>query len=295
MRYVPTQGTPLPFGFIDTLYYRTSPQAVSLRYTVELRRQVDGGPLVGIAIRDLQEGSETVLPVESLETHTLGHGLVAIENLLDRHSSFNLLEDLFITRDLDAVVEDGGRYFRLRKLMNERTPLPPTLAIPEDFDRFAEFADQEPDGTGRASFQYLLDRLGLGIEVVSSRHTRSGFAGTEVYDLVLELAGRRERTTGGLTGHYSTNGFSLPALDFDELGRASFAPLEQTAAAPVMRALLDLGTRVLDRHNLTSTATEEELRRFAAAVLTLWNSTARPALNEALGRPRDCNEPFPNF
>ena len=215
MRYLPTQGTPLPYGFLLHLYYRTTPRQISLRYAVELRRGGDGGRLEAIVVRDLEERSETVLPVEQLETHSLGEGRFAVENLPEFHQSFTVLEDLFITRDLDLVVSEGGRYFRVRRLMNEVTPLPPTIELAADFDPFEEFAGQEPDGTGRRAFQHLIDRLGLGIEVVSSRHKHSGFAGTEVYDLVLELAGRRVHTTGALTGHYGTNGFSLPGLDFD--------------------------------------------------------------------------------
>lgn len=122
MRYLPTQGTPLPYGLILALYYRTSPEEVSLRYAVEWQRRPGDEALTGIVIRDLEEGSETLLPVESLESEALGPGLIAFENLSGRHTFFNILEDLFITRGIRKTVEEGGRYFSVFALMNESTP-----------------------------------------------------------------------------------------------------------------------------------------------------------------------------
>lgn len=295
MRNVPTQGVPLPYGLILMRYYRTSPEQVSLRYAVSILRDSEGRAVEAILIRDLEAGTDTRLPVEVLESHRIGEGRIAIENRSDFHESFTVLEDLFVTRDMDLVLEEGGRYFRIRTLVNEETPLPPVIDLPEGYDHFAEFADEPRDNTGRTGFQHLIDRLGLGIEVVSSRHTHSGFAGTEVYELVLELAGRRARMEGAHTGYYGTTGFSLPEMHFDELGRASFTRLQHTQSAPLVRVLRSLGADVLDRHNLLSTATEGELRAFAAAVLRFWNSQARPALNTAYGRPRHCNDPFPEI
>lgn len=295
MRYVPTQGVPLPYGLILMRYYRTSPEQVSLRYAVSVLRAAGGRAVEAILIRDIQEGSQTRLPVETLESHRIGEGRIAVENRPEYHEPFTVLQDLFVTQDLDLVLEDGGRYFRVLSLVNEETPLPRAIDLPEGYDPYAEFADEPRDGTGRTAFQHLVDGLGLGIEVVSSRHKYSGFAGTEVYELVLELGGRRAITEGALTGYYGTNGFSLPEMHFDELGRASFVRLQHARSAPLMRVLRSLGADLLDRHNLLSTATEDELRAFAAEVLRFWNSQARPALNAAYGRPRQCNDPFPEI
>ncbi len=296
MRYVPTQGTPLPFDFLLSKYFRTSPTEVSLRYSVELRRGWGGGcALEAIVIRDLKEGGETTLPVERLETHSLGEGRFAVENRPEFHIAFTLLEDLFITRDLDLVLSEGSRYFRIRSLLNEVTPLPQTVELPEGFDPYAEFAGRPHDGTGRTAFQYLVDRLGLGIEVVESRHVSNGFAGTHTYELVLELAGQRARTTGALAGHYSVNGLTLPSLDFDELGRASLTRAMHTPVAPLIRAISTFSARVMTRHNLGVGASEEELRAFAAAAVAWFNGTALPAANTALGRPRDSKDQLPDF
>lgn len=219
MIYAPAHHLPLPYSLILMLYRRVSDQELALRYEVMFERETDGGKIIAILIRDLEEATERRLPVSELTTRELGHGRIAVQNLLDYHRDFLLLEDLWLIRLHDAAVAEDERYFRVLDLLNEKTPLPSTLPA----ESLINAPDEEPsDGTGRAAFQYLVDRLGIGIKVVSARHTRSGFAGTECYEVVLELAGRRVTTDGGLTGHHTTNGITLPAIYINESGQASF-------------------------------------------------------------------------